>query len=150
MSDTQQNMAEIDAAIIADFEFLDDWLEKYQQIMDEGKKLAPLAEDEKTEAHYVDGCQSQVWMVTHFDGTKLHIRAESDAAIVSGLIALLLRLYSGQPPQAILSHEPRFIPALELEAHLSPTRKTGLAALMDRIRMEAQACITKQEISGSA
>ncbi|HEY2396681.1 MAG TPA: SufE family protein [Rudaea sp.] len=131
-ADTEQ------AAIAEEFSFFSDWTERYQYLIDLGRKLPPFSEDLKTEAHKVQGCQSQVWLVAEGDRALLQFRAISDSAIVSGLIALLLRVYSGRPAQEILDTEPRFVEAIGLAKHLSPTRSNGLAAMLDSIKAKAR------------
>ena len=120
--------------VIEEFAFFDDWMDRYQYLIDMGRRLPDLADSEKTDANQIKGCQSQVWFVTERDGDRLHFRATSDAAIVSGLIALLLRIYSGRMPADILATPPDFVAALGLESHLSPTRSTGLASMLKAIR----------------
>ena len=124
-------------AIIEEFAFFGDWTERYQYLIDLGRKLPPLPDELKTETHKVHGCQSQVWLVADGDEHKLAFRAISDSAIVSGLIALLLRVYSGRSGREILATPPRFIEAIGLAQHLSPTRSNGLAAMLAKIREHA-------------
>lgn len=130
-------MNEVRAAqqeVIEEFGFFDNWMDRYQYLIDLGRKLPDLAADEKVEANRIRGCQSQVWFVAEQDGPRLRFRAISDAAIVSGLIALLLRIYSDKPAADILESDPDFVAALELEQHLSPTRSNGLASMLNAIR----------------
>ena len=122
------------AEVVEEFGFLDDWMDRYQYLIDMGRKLPGLAEDERIDDNKIRGCQSQVWFVAETRGDRLEFRAISDAAIVSGLIALLLRIYSGRRPQEILDTPPDFVAALELEQHLSPTRSNGLASMLKAIR----------------
>jgi cysteine desulfuration protein SufE len=122
------------AQVIEEFGFLDDWMDRYQYLIDMGRKLPELAADERIDANKIRGCQSQVWFVAETRGDRLEFRAISDAAIVSGLIALLLRIYSGRRPQEILDTPPDFVAALQLEQHLSPTRSNGLASMLKAIR----------------
>jgi cysteine desulfuration protein SufE len=127
-------IATAQAELIADFELFEDWMDRYQYLIDLGRRLPEFPESLKTEEHRIRGCQSQVWFVpSEIDG-RLEFRAISDAAIVSGLIALLLKLYSGRYPQDILDTPPDFVTALQLESHLSPTRSNGLAAMLKAIR----------------
>jgi len=126
------------AAIAEEFSFFSDWTERYQYLIDLGRKLPPFPEEQKTEAHKVQGCQSQVWLVAEGDRARLRFRAISDSAIVSGLIALLLRVYSGRPAQEILDTQPRFVEAIGLAKHLSPTRSNGLAAMLGVIKAKAR------------
>src|SRR3954466_9104540 len=116
-------------AIAEEFSFFSDWTERYQYLIDLGRKLPPFPEALKTDAYKVQGCQSQVWLGPEGDARQLHFQAISDSAIVSGLIALLLRVYSGRSAREILDTPPRFIEAIGLAKHLSPTRSNGLAAM---------------------
>lgn len=134
-----ESAQEAQNAIVEEFSFFGDWTERYQYLIDLGRKLPPLPEEFKTEANKVQGCQSQVWLVASGDADRLEFRAISDSAIVSGLIALLLRVYSGRSAHEILQTEPRFIEAIGLAKHLSPTRSNGLAAMFKRIQDEAKA-----------
>ena len=120
--------------LIADFELFDDWMDRYQYLIDLGRRLPEFPEELRTEANRIRGCQSQVWFVADEKDGRLEFRATSDAAIVSGLIALLLRLYSGRHPQDILDTPPEFVNALQLESHLSPTRSNGLSSMLAAIR----------------
>jgi cysteine desulfuration protein SufE len=120
--------------IVEEFAFFGDWSERYQYLIDLGRKLAPLDEARRTDDFKVSGCQSQVWIVPHGDASELRFDAASDSTIVSGLIALLMRIYSGRPAAEIASTEPSFIKAIGLEGHLSPTRSNGLHAMLKRIR----------------
>lgn len=134
-------MNEVQAAqqeVIEEFGVFDDWMDRYQYLIDLGRRLPDLADDEKTEANQIKGCQSQVWFVVEQDGDRLRFRAISDAAIVSGLIAMLLRVYSDKPAREIAETPPDFVTALELEQHLSPTRSTGLASMLAAIRAHAE------------
>lgn len=123
--------------IIDDFAFLGDWTERYQYIIDCGKSLPDLPAKDKVEANKLHGCQSQVWLIADQDGDVLHFRATSDALIVSGLIALLLKIYSGNKKQEIAASSPWFIDKLDLRDHLSSTRSNGLAAMLDAIHQAA-------------
>jgi cysteine desulfuration protein SufE len=132
-----QRMNEVQSAqqkLIEEFAFFDNWMDRYQYIIDLGKRLPDLPAADKTEANKIKGCQSQVWFVAEKKDDKLEFRAISDATIVSGLIALLLRIYSNRRPQDILDTPADFVKALQLEAHLSPTRSNGLSAMLQAIR----------------
>lgn len=120
--------------IIEEFDLFDNWMDRYQYIIDLGRRLPEFPEELRTEENRIRGCQSQVWFVAEKEDGRLRFRAISDAAIVSGLIALLLRLYSGRKPQEILETPPDFVTALGLDSHLSPTRSTGLSSMLDAIR----------------
>jgi cysteine desulfuration protein SufE len=125
-------------AIIEEFAFFSDWTERYQYLIDLGRKLPPFPDDLKTEENKVHGCQSQVWLVAGGDAQRMEFKAISDSAIVSGLIALLLRVYSGRTAQEILETEPRFVESIGLAKHLSPTRSNGLAAMFEMIQEKAR------------
>ena len=122
--------AQAQAAIREEFAFFGDWSERYQYLIDLGRKLPPFPEQWKTEEHRLHGCQSMVWIVPQGDAGRLDFHAISDSAIVSGLIFLALRVYSGRPAAAILAPAPAYIAAIGLARHLSPTRSNGLASLL--------------------
>jgi cysteine desulfuration protein SufE len=126
------------AAIAEEFGFFGDWSERYQYLIDLGRKLPPFPEAWKTEANRLHGCQSLVWIVPSGNAAKLDFAAVSDSAIVSGLIYLALRVYSGRSAEEILATEPDYIAKIGLAKHLSPTRSNGLAALLAFIRDTAQ------------
>ena len=129
------------AQIADEFAFFGDWTERYQYLIDLGRKLPPFPETLKTDAYKVTGCQSQVWLAPSGDAKRLEFQATSDSAIVSGLIALLLRVYSGRSASEILATEPKFIEAIGLAKHLSPTRSNGLAAMLAAIKQHARAAL---------
>ncbi len=120
--------------LVEEFSYFDNWMDRYQYIIDLGRRLPEFPEADKIETNKIRGCQSQVWFVASRDNDLLQFRAISDAAIVSGLIALLLRIYSGRRPREILDTPADFVAALELEQHLSPTRSNGLASMLQAIR----------------
>ena len=126
--------ADAQRAIAEEFAFFGDWSERYQYLIDLGRKLPPFPEQWKTEAHRLHGCQSIVWIVAEGDAQRLDFHAISDSAIVSGLIFLALRVYSGRPAAEIVATDPGYINAIGLAKHLSPTRSNGLAALLAFIR----------------
>lgn len=125
-------------AIAEEFAFFGDWTERYQYLIDLGRKLPPFPDEARIAANKVEGCQSQVWLVAGGDAKRLEFQAISDSAIVSGLIALLMRVYSGRSAREILDTEPRFVEAIGLARHLSPTRSNGLAAMLKTIREYAR------------
>ena len=127
-------IAEAQAAIVDAFSLFDDWTDRYQYIIDLGRKLPDLPEADKTEENRLKGCQSQVWITTDFEDGRLHYHAISDSSIVSGLIALMLKVYSGRRPAEIVASPPEFVKAIQLEEHLSPTRSNGLHALIQKIK----------------
>ena len=126
------------AAIAEEFAFFSDWSERYQYLIDLGRKLPDFPEQWKSEEHRLQGCQSMVWIVPSGDAAKLDFTAISDSAIVSGLVFLALRVYSGRPAAEIVATEPDYIATIGLAKHLSPTRSNGLAALLAFIRNTAQ------------
>ena len=132
-------IAEVQEKIIEEFGFFDDWMDRYRYIIDLARNLPDFPAEWQTEANKVRGCQSQVWFVAEPDGDKLVFHAVSDAHIVGGLIAILLRIYSGRTPAEILTAKPDFIHAIGLDEHLSPTRNNGLHAMLTRIFAEAKA-----------
>jgi cysteine desulfuration protein SufE len=140
---------EAQAAIADEFAYFGDWTERYQYLIDLGRALRPFPDELKTDASRVHGCQSQVWLVACGNAARLDFRATSDSSIVSGLIALLLRVYSGRSAAEILATEPRFIEAIGLARHLSPTRSNGLAAMLARIRETARASLVSGSIEGA-
>ena len=134
-------IAEARQGLIDDFAYLGDWMQRYEHIVDLGRRLDGLAEAEKCADRLVPGCQSRVWLLAERRGGRLHFRADSDAVIVRGLIALLLRVYSGRAPEEILATPPSFFEALDLGAHLSGSRANGLHAMVRRIQAEAAAAL---------
>ncbi|HAE03014.1 MAG TPA: cysteine desulfuration protein SufE [Rhodospirillaceae bacterium] len=129
--------------LVEDFELFEDWEERYRYIVDLGKKLPPMPEEEKIEDNKVRGCMSQVWMTSQVDDSTepstLSFRADSDAFIVKGLIAILLELYSGRTPQEITELDAtEALTRLGLESHLSPNRRNGFVAMVGRIKAEAE------------
>ena len=130
-----------EAQIADEFAFFGDWTERYQYLIDLGRKLPPFPDALKTDAYKVTGCQSQVWLVPSGDANRLDFQATSDSAIVSGLIALLLRVYSGRSASEILATEPKFIETIGLAKHLSPTRSNGLAAMLAAIKQHAREAV---------
>lgn len=135
----ESTAAEAQEAIAEEFALFGDWSERYQYLIDLGRKLPDLPDAMKTDAFRLHGCQSNVWITGEGDTDKLDFRAISDSAIVSGLIYLALRVYSGRPAAEILATEPDYISAIGLAKHLSPTRSNGLAALLGYIRDRAAA-----------
>jgi len=129
--------------IIEDFGYFGDWTERYQYLIDLGRKLPTFPETLKTEQHKLHGCQSQVWIVPSGTPARLEFQAISDSSIVSGLIALVLRVYSARPAEEIIATEPRFIDAIGLSSHLSLTRTNGLAAMLKAIKDYARSALAQ-------
>ena len=129
--------------IIEEFAGFDDWMDKYQLLIDLGNEQEPLDEKYKIEQNLIDGCQSRVWLQADYADGKIHFSAESDALIVKGIVALLIRVLSDATPQEILGADLYFIEEIGLKEHLSPTRSNGLLAMVKQMRMYALACQAK-------
>jgi cysteine desulfuration protein SufE len=135
---------EIQDEIIEEFSGFDDWMDKYQLLIDLGNEQAPLDDKYKTEQNLIDGCQSRVWLQADYADGRIHFSAESDALIVKGIVALLIRVLSDHTPQEILDADLYFIDEIGLKEHLSPTRSNGLVAMVKQIRLYALAFSKKQ------
>ncbi len=131
--------------IIEEFTALDDWMDRYQMLIDLGEEQAPLADADKTEQNLIDGCQSRVWILCEEKDGKLHFRADSDALIVKGLVALVLQVVNDHRPDEIYAADLYFIERIGLRDHLSPTRSNGLLAMVKQIRMYALAFQSKMQ-----
>jgi cysteine desulfuration protein SufE len=127
------------AAIVEEFAFFSDWSERYQYLIDLGRQLPRFPDELKTDTYRVHGCQSMVWLVPSGDAERMTFQATSDSAIVAGLIALVLRVYSGRSAAEIVGTEPEYIQQIGLAKHLSPTRSNGLAAMLVRLKAYAAA-----------
>jgi cysteine desulfuration protein SufE len=121
--------------VIEDFAIYDDWMEKYEYLIELGKDLPKIAEDKKTEDRIIEGCQSKVWLEATFEGGKMHFTADSDAIITKGIIGLLIRVMDNETPEEILKNELFFIDRIGLHEHLSPTRSNGLASMVKKMKM---------------
>lgn len=130
---------EIQQEVIEEFQDYDDWMDRYQMLIDLGNDLEPLDEQYKTEQNLIEGCQSRVWLQCDVVDGRLHFSAESDALIVKGIIALLIRVLNDHTPDEILGTELYFIDQIGLKDHLSPTRSNGLLSMVKQIRMYALA-----------
>ena len=130
---------EIQDEIIDEFSGFDDWMDKYQLLIDLGNEQEPLDEKYKVESNLIDGCQSRVWLQAEYVDGKINFTAESDALIVKGIVALLIRVLSGHTPQEILDADLYFIEQIGLKEHLSPTRSNGLLAMVKQMRVYALA-----------
>lgn len=137
---------EIQDGIIEEFIGFDDWLDRYQLLIDLGNEQEALPEEYKTDNNLIEGCQSRVWLQADIVDGKVVFRAESDALIVKGIVALLIKVYSGHTPDEILSSEPYFVEAIGLKEHLSPTRSNGLVAMIKQMRLYALAFKTKMNL----
>ena len=136
---------ELQDEVIEEFSDFDDWMDKYQLLIDLGSEQAPLDPKYKTEQNLIDGCQSRVWLQADFIDGNIVFQAESDALIVKGIIALLIKIVSGHTPDEILDSDLYFIEKIGLKEHLSPTRSNGLLAMVKQIRMYALAFKANQE-----
>ena len=134
---------EIQDDIIAEFNDFDDWLDRYQLLIDLGSEQQPLPAEYKTDNNLIEGCQSRVWLQADYVDGKVFFRAESDALIVKGIVSLLIKVYSGRTPDEILENEPYFVEAIGLKEHLSPTRSNGLLAMIKQMRLYALALKAK-------
>ena len=130
---------ELQDEVIEEFSELDDWMDRYQLLIDLGNDQAPLDEQYKTEQNLIEGCQSRVWLQADYADGLVHFQAESDALIVKGIISLLIQMVSGHTPDEILESDLYFIERIGLKEHLSPTRSNGLLAMVKQMRMYALA-----------
>lgn len=132
------DIEQVQRELIEEFSFFDNWIDRYQYIIDMGRKLPEFPEAWRTEDSLLHGCQSQVWLHTAASDGRLDFQAISDSAIVSGLIAILMRVYNGRDAREIVTTPPAFITAIGLDAHLSPTRSNGLNAMIQAIKSAAE------------
>ena len=136
---------ELQDTVIEEFSAFDDWMDKYALLIDLGNSLPPLEEKYKTESNLIEGCQSRVWLQADYEDGKIIFKGESDAAIVKGIVSLLINVLSGHTPQEILDTDLYFIEQIGLKEHLSPTRSNGLVAMVKQMRMYALAYRTKEQ-----
>jgi cysteine desulfuration protein SufE len=130
---------EVQQSIIADFSVYEDWMDKYTYLIELGNEMEPIDASYKVDQNLIRGCQSRVWLQQRLEGDHIIFEAESDALIVKGLVALLLKVFSNRTPQEILDAEPYFIDEIGLKQHLSPTRSNGLMAMIKQIKLFALA-----------
>ena len=142
-----QTIEQVQEEIIDEFSMFDDWMDKYALIIDQGSSLEPLDKKYKTPENIIEGCQSRVWLHSEYIDGKLHFRAESDAVIVKGLLALVLKVFSGRTPDEINEAKLHFLEDIGLTEHLSPTRSNGLLAVIKQIRFYAIAYKAKEQQS---
>ncbi|MEO9886119.1 MAG: SufE family protein [Balneola sp.] len=138
---------EVQNRIVKEFSLFEDWTERYKYIIKHGDKLEPLASEDRVEENLVKGCQSQVWLTAELNEDRIHFKADSDAAITKGLVSLVVRLYSDQTPQEIISVNPDFISKIGMQQHLSPTRANGLASMVKQMKIYAMAYRAKLQTS---
>lgn len=131
--------------IIEDFAIYDDWMEKYEYIIELGKELPQIEESKKTKDRIIEGCQSQVWLDAEYSDGKMHFTADSDAIITKGIIALLIRVLNEESPEEIVKSDLYFIQEIGLHEHLSPTRSNGLASMVKKMKMAALKAISSNE-----
>ena len=127
--------------LVEQFTVFDDWMDRYQLLISMGRKTKSFPIEKRVDQYFVPGCQSQVWFDIQEEGDKLRFSGTSDAAIVAGLVALLMKLYDNQTPADILATPPDFIAEIGFDAHLSPTRQTGLYAMLKELKLRAQAML---------
>ena len=144
-----ETINEVQDEIIEEFSGFDDWMDKYQLLIDMGSGQEPLPEEYKTEQNLIDGCQSRVWLQADYREGRVVFRAESDALIVKGIVDLLVRVLSGHTPQEILDADLYFIDRIGLKEHLSPTRSNGLVAMLKQMKMYALAFKAKEETTST-
>ena len=123
--------------IIDEFAIYDDWMDKYEYIIELGKELPIIEENKKTEDRLIDGCQSRVWLDVTVENNKMHFTADSDAIITKGIIGLLVRVFDNEAPKAVATTDLRFIKEIGLHEHLSPTRSNGLASMIKKMKLKA-------------
>jgi cysteine desulfuration protein SufE len=133
----------IEAEIVDEFSLFDSWEDKYEYIIDMGKKLPPLSTEFKKDENKIKGCQSTVWMHSDIKNGKVYYEADSDAMIVKGLVSLLIRVFSGQPPEAVINAPVKFIDDIGMTSHLAQTRSSGLRAMIKQMKLDALAWKTK-------
>ena len=133
-----KTLQEVQAEVIEDFSMYDEWLDKYEYLIDLGRNLEVFPEELKTEDRLIKGCQSRVWLDTVVDGDRLFFRADSDAIITKGIISLLIGVYSGRTAREIADDDFSFVDRLGLRENLSPTRANGLASMIETLRRTAQ------------
>jgi cysteine desulfuration protein SufE len=137
------NIQEVQTEIIEEFQFFEDWMQRYEYLIELGKSLPIINDKNKTQDNLISGCQSQVWLFAEKKDDKLLFTADSDAILTKGVVALLLRVYSGQTPDTILNTELDFIDKIGLKENLSPTRANGLVSMIKQIKLYALAFKTK-------
>ena len=137
-------IAALTQQIIDEFALFPDWMDKYEHLIELGKKLPPFDEKNKTDSHLIQGCQSRVWLDATYENRKIIFTADSDAIITKGIVSLLIRVFSGQPPQAILDANLDFINQIGLKENLSPTRSNGLLAMVKQMKMYALVFLNKK------
>lgn len=136
---------DIQDEIIDEFSAMDDWMDRYSLLIDFGNELPALPEEDKTEQNLIEGCQSKVWFTAHLEDGKIVYQGDSDAILVKGIVALLIKVLSGHTPKEILESDLYFVERINLKEHLSPTRSNGLVAMLKQMRYYALAFEAKQQ-----
>lgn len=142
-----KSINEIEEEIVDEFSLFDSWDEKYEYIIDMGKKLKPLEEEHKKDENKIKGCQSTVWMVSEFKDGKVIYRAESDAVIVKGLVSMLIRVLSNHTPKEIMNAKLEFIDKIGMKQHLAQTRSNGLLAMVKQMKLDAAVYSAQKQTS---
>lgn len=137
------NIKDIQKEIVGEFSMFDDWMQRYEYMIELGKSLPLIKEEYKTEDHIIKGCQSKVWVHAELEGDELVFTADSDAIITKGIIAILIRAFSHQKPQDIIDADTAFIDEIGLKEHLSPTRANGLVSMIKQLKLYAVAYQTQ-------
>lgn len=137
------SIQEIQSEIVDEFSMFEDWMQRYEYMIDLGKSLPLIDSQYKTDDYIIKGCQSKVWVHADLKDQKIHFTADSDAIITKGIIAILIRTFSGQPPSAIIEADTQFIDEIGLKEHLSPTRANGLVSMIKQLKMYAVAYQTQ-------
>ena len=145
MSYNDMTINEVQNDIIEEFSMYDDWMDRYNHLIEEGKELPLIEEKYKRNDYLIEGCQSRVWLYTEFNDGKVHFKADSDAIIVRGIIALLIKVLSGRTPDEIIESDLYFIDRVGLRQNLSPTRSNGLIAMLKQMKLYAIAYKAKQK-----
>ena len=136
---------ELQDEVVAEFNDFDDWMDRYQLLIDLGNEAQPLDEKYKTEQNLIEGCQSRVWLQADYSDGLIHFQGESDAVIVKGIVSLLIKIISGHTPDEILNADLYFVDKIGLKEHLSPTRSNGLVAMLKQMRLYAMAFKSREE-----
>lgn len=139
------NIKEIEQQIVEEFNVFEDWMDKYNYLIEIGRECPIIDEKDKKEENLIKGCQSRVWVSAKLDNGKMDIKADSDAVITKGIITLLLRVYNNQDPQEVYDSELTFIDEIGLKTHLSPTRSNGLLSMIKQIKLYALAFTIKKD-----
>lgn len=138
MKQMEKTLKEVQEGIVEDFSLYDEWLDKYEYLIELGKNLAPYPEEAKTDDWLIKGCQSRVWLDWKMEGGRLYFSADSDAIITKGIISLLISVYSGRTPEEIAGDDFSFLGRIGLKENLSPTRANGLVSMIQTVRKAAE------------